>query len=342
MIILKNNSYTRSNKGFIAAFFTVFLPVFIGIMALSVDLPRMYSYNADIKSALDLAVIAGISQLNSTSDITTAKNTAVTYLNANLSMTLPNFTNLTTSSTGLTLQAGTYDSSTCTFTYNEAGPTVNALKITYSYTPNSILSGFFMIDTFTITASSLGGKTYAGYAPAGTTFPIILDPAALTTAAANSNVVRLYQNGGSQNSYLGDYVGNSMSNDVDAQIDYFQNSSGTPPPAVAIGSTFMQLNASGQIAMVYSGNLSGWVPTSGTTLVFPVGTLGAGNNVTITGYVLGSLVTFGIGSMSNYADITIVPGSTSNSWSGLVTGAQPTGLDETQLSLLASGSGLVL
>ncbi len=337
----RNRIYYRNQNGFIAAFVAILMPVFIGVMALSIDLPRVFSFNTDIKSALDLASTAGISQLMSADDITLAKTTALTYINNNLTMTLPNFTDLTIIDPNLSLQCGVYDPSTMIWTFDEADPNVNSLKITYTYTPESLLSQYFMINSFPIMVISLAGKSYAGVAGGGTSFPFALDPSALTSAAADSNMVRIYQTGDSQNSYLSDYTGNSSEVDLTAEANYFRGLGGTPPPSTSIGLTYMVFNGSGQIENFYLNNLNPWTPTFGTIFIFPVATSGVGNTETIRGYVGGTIDGFGITGMIYYTDLTLYPKTADNTWGGLITGSQPSALDATQLSFLATGAGLL-
>ena len=121
-------SYARNNKGIALAFIALLLTVIIGLGAIVVDLAQAYTLKTKIKNAIDSAVLAGISQLTSQSDVTSAKNKALELLNTNLTSTISPFTALTLGSSDLSIQTGVYDSSTMTFTESDTDANVNAVK----------------------------------------------------------------------------------------------------------------------------------------------------------------------------------------------------------------------
>ena len=129
----------RNNKGISVAFLSMMLSVFIGMCCMVVDLSQTYSYKSRLKTACDLASLAGVSQLITTSNVSDAKTAALTFLNNNLTSNLPGFSSLTESSPNLSLQVGVYDSTTSTFTWDETSPSVNAVKVEYIYPSASTL-----------------------------------------------------------------------------------------------------------------------------------------------------------------------------------------------------------
>src|SRR3989338_9735283 len=106
----------RNIKGSIIPLIAAMLTSILGIGALTLDSSNGYLTNAKIKNALDLSVLAGISQLISQEDVSSAKNTALNYLNLNLSMSINSFSNLTLENLNLSIQAGIYNFSNMTFT----------------------------------------------------------------------------------------------------------------------------------------------------------------------------------------------------------------------------------
>ena len=118
----------RSKKGMIAAFLVLMIPVILGMGALVTDVSLKYANQTKVKNAVDFASLAGISQLTSQSNISNAKQVALTYLNSNLTASLPSFTSLSLNSQGLSIQAGIYDFSSMSFTVNEQSPNVMHLK----------------------------------------------------------------------------------------------------------------------------------------------------------------------------------------------------------------------
>jgi len=343
MIILKNNSYTRSNNGFIAAFFVVFVPVFIGILALVVDLSKMYGNTSNVKSALDTATLAGISQLQvSPTDITTVKTTTLSYLNSNLSMTINGFSTLTLLSSGLTIQCGVYDYTTATWTYDESSSSVNSVKVTYSYSAPSVIAGYFMINNFTISSTSTAAKTLAGIAAQGSAYANPINAAALTSALAASNMVKLYASGAAQNSYFTEFSSSSATvGNVYNKLRFCYNGGGSAPPLVTIGDTYRYITSSFSVSLVYILEFISWIFGANTAkLIIPVVTASS-PNLTVTGFVIGDITGYSADGSGWYSNLTIYPKYVDNSRYGLKVGPAPTVSGSTNQAALANAVTLV-
>ena len=221
----------RNNKGIALAIIALLLTVIMGLGAIVVDLAQAYTLKTKIKNAIDSAVLAGVSQLASQSDVTSAKNKALEFLNSNLTTTIPSFTALTLNSTGLSVQTGVYDSSTMAFTASDTDSNVNAVMVSYTYNTSTILAKIFNVSTLDIGDKATAAKQYAGYIAPGGAFPIVIYTSALTTALSNSNMVDLYTGGSSDNSYWTDFTSsNPSTTDIRNVLDYFQSGTGTKPP----------------------------------------------------------------------------------------------------------------
>jgi hypothetical protein len=330
---------SRNEKGFIAAFFTVFLPVFIGIFALTVDMPKLYSCSSDIKSGVDLATLAGISQLQSSSDITQAKLAAVSYLNSNLSRTVPGYTNANLGDSNLDVKVGVYDFSTSMFTWDEASSSVNAIMLTYSHQASSVWSNYYMINSFTVSSSSTAAKYYAGSASTGTSFPLAIEKSVLTSALSNSTQ-RIYQFGMSTNSYFTAFDNNASVGDIEDTIDYFQGRSGTPSRSVAIGDNFKYNSGALATAYLYINLVFPWT-LPGHSFVFPIVTKGSGNDLTAEGFTSATINNFGIGAMGYYMDVTFQQHQNDNTWGGLQPGSEPSNIPTNEKIYLSTAYKIV-
>ena len=118
----------RNNKGIAIAFFALMLVASLGLGAMVIDVAQTYALKARIQNAVDASVLAGASQLKNGSNISSIKDLTLTYLNENLTKTIPSFQSLTLDNAGLSIEIGVYDSSTMTFTQNESLSVANALR----------------------------------------------------------------------------------------------------------------------------------------------------------------------------------------------------------------------
>lgn len=348
MSILKSNNKPfksvaiRNKSGVALAFFSIFIPVLIGFIGLVVDISQVYAYSSRIKSAVDMASLAGISQLQTVANITTAKTTALTYLNSNLTTTIPNFTSLSLGATGLTIQGGVYDFATSSWTFDESSSSVNSLKVAYTYSVNSLLANYFMISSFSTTSNSIAAKNYAGTALTGTAFPQAVNESALTTALAASNVVNLYVDaGGSTNSYFTSFDSSPTSSEVINDFLHFRTGGGTYPTSISVGSTYTYITSAFTKAIVFITELFFWIFSGGTAgnFILPVVSESSGT-LTTKGFIGASITSFGLGAMGYYTTITIIPGYIDNTWSGCQLGTDPT-VTGSEKTLLANAYGIV-
>ncbi len=318
----------RNKKGVIIPLFVVFLTAMLGLAAAVIDMGQAYMTKTKIQNGVDFAVLAAGPSLNSGASVSTIKNTALTYLNNNLTMTIVGFSNLDLTSSGLTLQLGDYNSSTMVFTVNEV-TTATAIKVEYSYASQTIFAPVLGINNLQVISKGIVANQAAGMLSAGHGFPFAILESALTTAASNSNVVNLDQ-GSMGNSYWTAYTaGNPSAAEVRAVLDYIQYMTGTSPPALSIGSTFN----------IDSGNMTGDymdmdpLILEGQTHLFPVVTESM-NTATVAGFI-GATISDVYSSMgSNYVTVTILPNYTS---SDLSFGSSAT----VSSNLLAGSRGLV-
>ncbi len=340
---MKNCLALRNNSGLIVAFFAVFVPVFIGILALVIDLSKMYGNASNVKSALDTAALAGISQLQvSPTDVTTVKTTALTYLNSNLSSTIPGFTTLTLASPGLSIQCGVYDYTTATWTFDESTSSVNSVKITYSYSAPSLLSGYFMIDNFTISSTTTAAKTLAGISSIGSAYANPINETALASALGASNMVKLYASGASQNSYFTEFDSSSANiSDVYDKLRFCYNGGGSAPPAVTIGDSYRYITSSFSVSLVYILEFISWIFGANTSkLIIPVVTASS-PNLTVTGFVIGDITGYSADGNGWYSNLTVYPKYVDNSRYGLKVGPTPTVSNPTSKAALANAVTLV-
>jgi hypothetical protein len=327
----------RKQNGIAAAFLAVIFVIAMGFMGYSIDMAQTYSLASKVKTAIDLASLASISQLDGTSSIPTVKNTAVSYLNSNLSMTIPGFTNLTTASSDLSLQVGIYDSSTMTFTWDELSSSVNAIRISYTHTYTPLVLSYFMISAVPVTGTSGASKQIAGYMAPGTGFPLTIDTSTLATALASSNMIDLYASGSMDNSYWTDYTGsNPSTTDIRNVLDYFQEGSGTIPPGVGINDTF-RVNDGGMGGAFNDLDSSVLV---GMTYVFPVVTLTSSTTGRADGFIAATITGIVNSMGSKYISITIDPNYVDNTFGGLQVGTNATNVSSGNQSLLANAYGL--
>lgn len=332
----------RNKSGVALAFFSIFLPVLIGFIGLVIDMSQVYAYSSRIKSATDMASLAGISQLQTIADITSAKTTALTYLNNNLTMTIPNFMSLSLPTTGLTIQGGVYDFTTAAWTFDESSSSVNSIKVAYTYSVNSLIANYFMISSFSTSSNSIAAKNYAGTALTGTSFPQAVNESALTTALSAGNVVNLYVDaGGSTNSYFTNFDNTPSSSEVINNLQHFRTGGGTYPNSISIGSTYTYITNALTKALIFIIELFLWAFSGGSagTFIFPVVSEASGT-LTTEGFVGAQITSFGLGAMGYYTTITIIPGYIDNTWSGCQLGADPT-VTGAEKTLLANAYGIV-
>lgn len=332
----------RNKKGVALPLIAVMLTTLLGIGALVVDLAEGYSLKTRIKNAVDLSVLAGVSQLTDTSSqsITNAKDTALSLLNSNLTMSIVGFSTLTLASPELSIQTGVYDSSTMTFTATESSSSINALKVTYTHTAMTTLGSIFMINTLDISDNTIARKQIAGQMPPGGGFPLAIDSSVLTTALSNSNMATLNQELMTENSYFTTYEEMSANaSDITSILDYFEDqTTGTKPPALAVGNDF-QIN-NGSISSVYMS--INYETFEGMTYIAPVITVDMtfSNMVQVEGFI-GFTITDIYEDMSKYyTDITIIPGYIDNTWSGLTIGSGVGNIGSSEQTLLSNSFGL--
>jgi len=331
----------RNIKGTIVPLIAMMLASILGIGALVLDSSNAYLNNGRIKNALDLSVLAGVSQLINEQDVSTAKNTALNYLNLNLSMSINSFSNLTLGSENLSIQAGIYNFSNMTFTQDELNPAVNSLMISLAYDSPTLLTNVFMVSTVRISDSTIAVKRAAGQLGAGGGLPIFISSMALTDARLNNNMVNLTQREGEgENSYFTAFSDqNSNANDIRQILSYLEDpTTGTQPPRITVSDRYsIQVN-NGQLGSVYMALDS--AAFEGMTFVAPVGTLTGNNEGRIDGFV-GVRIDDVYQSMGDWGiSITIIPGYIDNS-RGLAINSGPQNIDQNNQNLLATSFGLV-
>ncbi len=331
----------RNEKGVAVVFFSMLLIAILGMGSLILDLGQSYSTKARIKNAVDFSCVAGISQLVNSTDVINAKNTAIQYLNNNLSELLPSFNILTLDNPDVSVQVGVYDFNTKIFTLDESNPSPNAIKVSYTYRTVPLLAIAFMVDSLQVSESAIAAKQIAGNMAPGGGFPLALDSLILSVAKDNNYMVDLIQSG-TANSYFTSFNPNSASaSDVASIIDYFQNqSTGISPPSLMVGDEF-QIN-NGSLIGVYMTLDSTYF--EGKTFVSPIITLDQGftNKVIVQGFI--GLTINDVYKVDNVYHIsaTVLPGYVDNMWSGLTIGAGPGNISQQDQSLLATSFGLVL
>lgn len=318
-------------------FFTMMLSVFIGTCCMVIDASQTFSYKSRLKTACDLASLAGVSQLVSTSNVSDAKTAALNFLNNNLTTTLPGFTPLTQSSPNLTLQVGVYDSTTAMFSWDETNPSANAVKVEYLYPSRSNLAEYFMINIINITGSAIASKQPANSSATGTSFPLIVLDHALSTASVTGNTITLSQEGASQNSYFSAFDSNNANqSDINQIIYNFQSGSGTQSPSITTNTSY-RADTSSPNGIYTSLNES---LLEGRTFVFPIGAIN-GNDSTIVGFAGATIDD--IDTTARTITITFIPGYIDNSFGGTtIIGNGEVGITEpVELALLANSFLLV-
>ena len=323
----------RDNKGVVLPFFALMLIASLGLGAMVIDVGQEYALKTRVQNAVDTSTLAGISQLNTSSNITTVKNTALTYLNNNLSSTIPSFQSLTLDDSNLSLQVGVYNSSTMTFTVNEQVSVANAVRISYTYTASTFLAPIFMINSIQITNHAIAAKQIAGYVAPGTGFPLTLYSSALTSALANSNMVDLYSGGNMDNSFWTDFTdSNPSTTDIRNVVDYFQYGSGTTPPAITVNDDFaINDGGMGGIFMDLEPSI-----LEGMTFIFPVIENGATNTAMAQGFVAGTIDDIVDSMGDRYISITIIPKYIDNTYGGTAVGPGVGNIGSSEQGLLAN------
>ena len=328
----------RNKKGTIIPLFVVLLTVIIGFGALVADLSQSYSLKARVKSAVDEATLAGISQLVGPATVSDVKNLALQYLNNNLTMTIPSFNSLSLNSEGLSIQAGIYDFNNMTFTWDEVSSNVNALMISYSYNSKVYFGNIFMIGSVQVADKATAAKQPATKALPRTGFPLVINSAALSTVI--NNMVDLYSATSADNSLWTDYTNNNPSTtDIKKVLDYFQLGAGVTPPQINVSDTIFATNDGGMAGIFMSLDSNVLV---GMTYLLPVVTpVAMTNQVTADGFV-GATINAIVDSMgSRYVTITIIPGFVDNTFGGLGFGSSMTTVSSANQSFLANAYGLV-
>lgn len=308
------NRFNRNKNGVALVFMVMLLVSLLGLGGFVSDLAIAYTMQARIKNALDLSALAGISQMENTSYISTAKTTALNYFNTNLLSTIPGFTPIAISDPNLTIQGGVYDLSTGTFTLDEVSSDVNALSLSYMTQCMTYFSSIFMIDNINISATATVAKQPAGYIAPGSGFPLVAYESALTSALSNSNMVNLYANGGfTDNSYWTDYTdSNPSTSDVRALLDYLQYMIGSAPPGVTVNDDFA-INDGGMISVYMDLDPTVLI---GMTFIFPVIEDGAMITATAKGFIGARIDAIVDTGSDRYLSITIQPGHIDNTFGG--------------------------
>ena len=328
----------RNYYGTVLPLFAMLLTIILGFGTLAIDFSQGYATKANVKNAVDFACLAGISQFKNQSSTDIAKNTALQYLNDNLSKTIPSFTPLTLGSSDLTIKIGVYDSSAMTFTWDELNPNANAMKISYKYNASSYLGNVFMISNLVINESSTVAKQIAAKALPGSGFPMVIYSTALDEASNNGNMVTLYTGTMNDNSYWTDYTSsNPSTTDIKNVLDYFQYGMGTTPPGISINDTFNVNDGSmGGAVMDMDPNI-----LIGMTYLFSVVTPTMDTQVMADGFI-GATINNIVDSMGQKSvAITIVPGYINDTFGGLQIGSEMTSISSSNQTYLANGFGLV-
>lgn len=328
----------RNEKGTIILLVAIMLVAILGMCALVIDLSQAYSNQARIKNAVDLATIAGASQLVGPATVDITKNTALQYLNNNLTMTIPSFAPLTLGSQGLTIQVGIYNFNNMTFTWDELNPSVNALMVSYQYNSNNFLAPIFMVGNTQLIGTATVAKQIAAKVQPGTGFPFVIYSSAINGAVQNGYMITLYTGSTMDNAYWTTYTdSNPSTTDVNSAIDYFQTGMGTPPPGITVNDDFA----------VNDGNMAAVFMTLdpnvlvGMTYLFSVVTPTKSPLVVADGFV-GATINSVMDSMrTKSVDITITPGYVDNTFGGLQIGSGMTNVGSSNQSLLANSYGLI-
>lgn len=302
---------SRNKKGIALALVALLIPVILAYGAYVVDLSQAYAVNSRIRNAVDLASLAGISQLQDEDNVSDAKNTALSVLNSNLSQTVMGFTALTLSSSSLTLQVGIYDFNGRTFTWDEASSSVNALKIAYSYNSMTNFTPSFITSSIMLTGNAIAAKQPAGYMPPGTGFPLVIGANSMALCSAMTSMITLDQ-AMSSNSWWTAFDSMGGTSQVLDILWYWMygSGSGTQPSGLTVGEEFTR--HLGSNANIYS-NINPSL-LEGNTYIFPVGTDTGGNMIRTDAFVGATVDDVDV--VNEEIDITIIPGYIVNTYGG--------------------------
>lgn len=332
----------RNYQATILPVVVILLVALLGVGGLVVDLSQGYLVQTKIKNAVDLATLAGISQLNGPETVNNVKNTTLQYLNNNLTMTIPSFQSLTLSSEGLSIQIGVYNSTNMTFTVDELNPDANAIMISYRHNSMTFFAPVLMIDNILVADDSTVAKQPAGRMRPGSGFPLVVYNTALNDARTNNNMLNLYSAGDMDNSFWTDYTAeNPSTTDIRNVLDYFQTGMGTVPPGVSVedsfrvndggmGGIFMSMNPNVLLGMTYL-----------LAVVTPLEHYADSKLVKADGFVAATINNIVDSMGQKYIDITIQPGYIDNTFGGLQIGNGVVNVDSNNRPLLSNSFGLV-
>lgn len=119
--------FLRAEKGAVAITVAIMAPVLIGMAALAVDVAYYRSVHNQLQTAADAAALAAVQNLDSE---TSAVNAAIEFANRNVPA------NYGTVTTPATIELGTYDAETRTFTSsNGIWIDINAVRVTAERSP---------------------------------------------------------------------------------------------------------------------------------------------------------------------------------------------------------------
>lgn len=339
MVIILNSK--RNKKGIIFTLVAVLLVALLGFGSLVGDFALAYATKSRVKTAVDMAALAGISQLEDSSSVTSAKNTALDFLNNNLSETINGFMDLSLSDTSLQIKVGVFDEESRTFTWDESDSDINSISISYTLPAMTIFGNIYMIESIPVSGYVIASKQVAGSAAPNTVFPIAISDSVLSSVHGMSYSVNLYQSGGSTNSYFTSYDGNAMPAEILDQFNFWgleSYNAYAPPPALSTGDTVKYYNGS-DVNIYY--NIPHASNFEGMTYIFPVVTNTDGTNLQVEGFVGGEITDVDI--INKRITITVKPGHIDNDHSGLKVGqGADEDIDPTYTYLLANSFGIVI
>ena len=331
----------RKNHGTILPLFAMLIIVIVGLSAYVIDFSQGYVNRTKIKNAVDFAALAGISQLTDQSGISTAKNTALQYLNDNLTNSLSPFTPLTLGNSDLSIQAGIYNFNTMTFTPDETNQGTNSLKISYRYNAGTYLANIFGINNISFNENTLAVKQTAGRISPGGGFPLAIQSSQLSVARNNDYMIDLIQTGTANSFFTAFMESTASSSDINQIISYFiSQTTGVEPPSLTVGEQF-QIN-NGSLTSVYMNLTESYF--EGMTFVAPIVSLPAGfsSTVKVEGFIGFTVNDIYMSGNDYHIAGTIIPGYIDNRWSGLTIGAGPgPAIQPPDIPVLASSFGLV-
>lgn len=329
---------TRTKKGVIIVLLVLLLIPMLGLASFIADVAVAYTFKARIKNAIDFGALAGISELEDSSYFTYAKSAAVNFINNNLIQTIPGYMAISLGDSNLTIQGGIYDLSAMTFTYDELSSNANALSIQLQYNIETNFASIFMINSIPISLSTIAAKQVAGAAAPKTLFPLVIDTAALPDAAINSNMLDLYQSGGSKNSFFTAFDGTGGAPEI-LDIFYFWahgDESGVTPPATRVSDGFKDYN--GNVDNLYI-NIPEYY-LIGNTYIFALSNGSNPSGITLEGF-LGARID-AIDVSNHKFSITILPGHIDNAHKGLKIDNGVRAIDPADKYLLANSFGIVM